>query len=241
MARAALAGVVAMLVTVGSSAAVTLPALTLHDGQTRYLLPRQARAGEVIRCTAQGTWTDAPIPALLAAGMATGTDGWSGTGPAISIDRRPNGATEVRCGSATSGTGFFGRVTPYMIGQNGLALIRGRNSLAALERIYGRPSSAAAAQCRAIWRGIGLTATFAGGRCTNGSLLVGAVVKGSRWRSLGGVRVGDSVAKLLWEAQDAKAVSPGRWLIASGGTSNHAKLVAVAHSGTVVRFQLTGS
>jgi hypothetical protein len=239
MARAAFAGVAAMLVVVvGSSAAATLPAFSLQDGQTRYLLPAQARAGEVIRCISHGTWTDATMPGVPAAGTAGGNDTVSPGGPAISVDRRPNGATEVRCGSATSGSGFFGRVTPYVIGQNGLGLIRGRNSLAALERIYGCPSFASSAQCRATWRGIGLTATFGGGRCTDGSVLVGAVVEGSRWRSLRGVQIGDSVAKLLWEAQDAKVVSPGRWLLASGGTSKHAKLVAVARSGTVVRFQL---
>ncbi|HEY8705218.1 MAG TPA: hypothetical protein VIL98_10720 [Gaiellaceae bacterium] len=241
MARAAFAGVAAMFVVVGSCAAATLPAFSLRDGQTRYLLPAQARAGEVIRCISHGTWTDATMPGLPAAGVAGGNDAWRAGGPAISIGRRPNGATEIRCGSATSGSGFFGRVTRYVIGQNGLGLIRGRNSLAVLERLYGRPSFASSAQCRATWRGIGLTATFGGGRCTDGSVLVGAVVEGSRWRSLRGVQVGDSVAKLLWEAQDAKAVAPGRWLLASGGASQHAKLVAVARSGTIVSLRLTGS
>jgi hypothetical protein len=83
--------------------------------------------------------------------------------------------------------------------------------------------------------------TLAGSSCTGSSVLVGATVEGGRWGSLRGVRVGDSVAKLLWEAQDAKHIAPDRWLLASGGASHHAKLVAVARAGTVASFVLTGS
>ena len=83
--------------------------------------------------------------------------------------------------------------------------------------------------------------TLAGSSCTDSSVLVGATVEGARWGSLRGVRVGDSVAKLLWEAQDAKRVAPDQWLLASGGTTHHARLVAVTSVGAVVRLVLTGS
>ena len=229
-----------MLATAGSAAATTLPAFTLHDGQTRYLLPSQAHPGAVVRCVVGSRLIDTKIPGLPLAGSVGGTDAFGAGGVSISIDRRPNGATQLRCGTATAGSGFFGRsADPYVIGQNGLALIRGRNTLAALKATYGTPSSVSA--CRATWRAIGLVVTLAGSSCTDSSVLVGATVQGARWGSLRGVRVGDSVAKLLWEAQDAKRVALDRWLLASGGTSHHATLVAVARAGTIVSFVLTGS
>jgi len=243
MARVALAGIMALVVGAAASAAATLPAYWLRDGQTRYLLPSQAHPGVVVRCTAGGRSIDAAIPDLPAAGgMAGGTDTLRGGGPPISIDRRPNGATEIRCGSATAGTGSFARSPdPYVIGQNGLDLIRGRNRLSVLEKVYGSPRVVSGSRCRVAWRAIGLVATFGGGRCTKDSVLVGAVVQGLRWHSLSGVRVGDSVAKLLWEAQSAKPLAHGRWLLASGGASHHARLVAVTSVGAVVRLELTGS
>jgi hypothetical protein len=179
------------------------------------------------------------MPGVPAPGATGGESAWRKDGPAFSIDRRPNGATEVRCGSATSGTGSFVRLhDPYVIGQNGLGLIQGRNTLAALKGTFGAPSTVA--QCRATWRSIGLVATFAGALCTDSSALAGATVSGSRWGSLRGVRVGDSVAKLLWQAQDAKRLAPAQWLLASGGSSHHAKLVAAIHAGKVTSFVLSG-
>lgn len=240
MARIVLAGVVLLLVVAGSSAAATMPAFWLHDGQTRYLLPSQARMGEVIRCTVNGKSIDAEVPTVPVPGVTSGDDTWSAGRPSISIDRRPNGATELRCGSATSGTGSFARLQdPYVIGQNGLGLIQGSNTLATLEGTFGKPS--ATSHCSASWQRIGLVATFAATDCTDSSPLAGATVKGTRWGTLRGVRVGDSVARLLWQAQDAKRIAPTQWLLASGGSSHHAKLVAVIHAGKVVGFALTGA
>jgi hypothetical protein len=243
MMRCALGAIVALLVAAAPSAAATLPAFWLHDGQTRYLLPGEAHLGAVVRCVAHGKSTDAPMPPLPSGRMAGGTDTVGANGPALSIDRRPNGATQLRCGTATAGSGFFGRVTrPYVIGQNGLGLIRGANRLAAIERLYGAPSSrsVASGHCRADWRRIGLRVTFAGPRCAGTSVLAGAVAHGDRWSSLNGVRVGDPVAQMLWSDQAAKALAPGRWLLASGGVSHTARLVAVAVGGRLVSLQLTG-
>jgi hypothetical protein len=241
MARLALAGI-AMLVVAGSSAAATLPAFWLHDGQTRYLLPGQARAGVVVRCVAGGKATDAPVPPVRSGRIVGGTDTFGGNGPPISIDRRPNGATQVRCGAAT-GRGFFVRLTkPYVIGQNGLGLIRGTNHLAALVRLYGGSSSRSvvSGHCLAQWRKIGLRVTFGGSRCTGASVLAGAVVSGDRWSSLSGARIGEPVAQMLWNVQAAKAVAPGRWVLAAGGVSGAARLVAVVAGGKVVEMRLTG-
>jgi hypothetical protein len=240
MARIALAGVLVLLAVAGSSAAATMPAFWLHDGQTRYLLPSQARAGEVVRCTVDGKFIDGTMPAVPVPGIASGVDSWSKGLPSISMDRRPNGATELRCGSATSGTGSFARLDdPYVIGPNGLALIQGRNTLAALKGTFGKPSGAA--HCWAAWQAVGLVATFAGADCTDSSVLAGATVRGARWGTLRGVRIGDSVARLLWQAQDAKRIGPGQWLLAAGGSSLHAQLVAVTHAGTVEGFVLRGA
>jgi hypothetical protein len=96
--------------------------------------------------------------------------------------------------------------------------------------------------CRATWRTSGLVATFAGATCRGDSVLVGAAVIDARWRSLSGAQIGEPVGKLLWDVQTAKQLSHGRWLIASGGTSGHARLVAVTSViGTVTQLVLTGS
>jgi hypothetical protein len=241
MARVALAGVLSALVVVGSSAAATMPAFLLRDGQTRYLTPAEATTDALVRCVVDGSKLDARLSAPPSAGSTTGTQMWAHGGAELSIGQRPNGATELRCGSATAGTGFFGQSPdPYVIGQNGLALIQGRNRLAALERIYGAPGAVQSRPCRATWRTIGLAATFADDRCNAGSVLAGAVVQGARWRSLSGAQVGESVGKLLWDAQTARPLAHGRWLLASGGTSRHARLVAETSVGAVARLVLTG-
>jgi hypothetical protein len=239
MARLALAAIV-MLVVVGSSAAAPPRTVVLHDGQTAYFLPGEKL---VVRCVVNGITLGVSLPKQSSAGSSTGSDLRSRKGGAsVSTDTRSNGATEVRCGSATAGGGFFGR-TPnrYVIGKNGLALIRGINRFAALEGVYGRARTIASGTgCRASWPSIGLVTTFTG-RCTAGARLTGAVVEGTRWGTLSGVDVGDATAKMVWEAQGAKSLSGGRWLLASGGTSHHARLVAVTSVGAVVRLVLSGA
>jgi hypothetical protein len=238
MARLALAGIV-MLVAAGSSAAATPHTITLHDGRTAYFLPGE---NVVVRCVVNGIALEVRLPKHASTGSSTGSDLHSRKGGAsVSTETRPNGATEVRCGSATAGSGFFVRTpNPYVIGKNGLALIRGVNRLAALERVYGRArTTATGTGCRASWPSIGLVAAFTGG-CTSGARLAGAVVEEARWGTLNGVNVGDATAKMVWEAQGAKALSGGRWLLGSGGTSHHARLVAVTSVGAVVRLVLSG-
>jgi hypothetical protein len=239
VARFVLAGVVVLLVA-GSATAAVSPPFVLRDGQTAYFLPGENR---VVRCVVRGVAIEVGLPRTGArAGGTTGSDLMSRKGGAsISTETRPNGATRVSCGSATAGSGFFGRLSnPYVIGKNGLALIRGPNRLSTLERIYGRARTAVSGgRCRATWPAIGLVATFAG-RCTSGATLTGAVVEGTRWGSMTGVMVGDATAKMVWEAQGARPLSHGRWLLASGGVSHHARLVAETSVGAVVRLVLSG-
>jgi hypothetical protein len=239
MARFVLAGVVALLVT-GSAAAAVSPRFVLRDGQTAYFLPG---TGGAVRCVVHGVAIDVGLPRVgPAAGSTTGSDLVSGRGRgSVSTETRPNGATRVRCGSATAGSGFFTRLpNPYVIGKNGLALIRGPNRLSVLERIYGRARTAVAGgRCRATWPSIDLVATFAG-RCTSDATLTGAVVGAARWGSMNGVMIGDATARMVWEAQGARPLGHGRWLLGSGGTSHHARLVAVTSVGAVVRLVLSG-
>jgi hypothetical protein len=240
MARFVLAGVVAMVLA-GSAAAAVSPPFVLRDGQTAYFLPG---ANTVVRCVVHGAAIEVRLPRTGAsAGGTTGSDRISRTGGAsISTETRPNGASRVRCGSATAGTGFFGRSpNAYVIGKNGLDLIRGPNTLAALQRVYGRPVLSWYHECRATWKAIGLVVRFSYIRCGPRSVLANATARGLRWRSLDGVQVGDSVAKLAWEAQGAKPLGRGRWLLGSGGTSHHARLVAVTSVGAVARLVLSGA
>jgi hypothetical protein len=239
VARFVVAGILALLVA-GSATAATSTPVVLSDGQTAYFLPGE-RA--VVRCVVHGVAIGVRLPQTgAAAGGTTGSDLMSRKGGAsVSTETRSNGATEVRCGSATAGSGFFGRVSnPYVIGKNGLALIRGPNRLSTLERIYGRARTVDSdGRCRATWSPIDLVATFAG-RCRSGATLTGAVVAGTRWGSITGVMIGDATAKMVWEAQGAKPLSHGRWLLGSGGVSHHARLVAETSVGAVVRLVLSG-
>ena len=235
----ALAGIV-MLVVVGSSGAATPRTTVLLDGQTGYFVPG---VRQVVRCSVNGVTLATRLPGQSTTGSTSGSDTVSAKGGvAMSVETRPNGASRVRCGSATAGTGFFGGSTnPYVISKNGLDLIRGPNTLAMLQRVYGHPVLSWHHECRATWKGIGLVVRFSYIRCDTRSVLANATVSGVRWHSLSGVQVGDSVAKLAWEAQGARPLGHGRWLIGSGGTSRHARLVAVTSVGAVVRLVLSGA
>jgi hypothetical protein len=112
--RVWIALVFAVLIGVtGTAAAATgPPAFLVMDGQTLVLVPSKAHQGQLVRCAAGRHTTDVAIPSIPPRGFASGTDTWSKHGPALSIDRQPNGTTKIRCGTATSsaaGTGSFVR------------------------------------------------------------------------------------------------------------------------------------
>jgi hypothetical protein len=110
---------------------------------------------------------------------------------------------------------------PYVIGQNGLALIRGKNTLAELVSRFG-PA--------ARWRAIGLIVTFRRG------VLVRASVTGHRWTTLTGARVGDPLAELIWRIGGRRVA--GGWLVATGA-QYHSMLVARIRNGRVTGFVAT--
>lgn len=225
-----------------SSAANAAPAVSLTDGQVRFFLPGALRTGDDVRCVVRDRTIEVKVPASPSAGTS-GTDfAWKRGGVSVQIARRPNGAVEVACGTTLASAPRRASL-PYVIGQNGLALIRGPNRLARLEQLYGAASTrrSGPASCRAAWDAIGLQATFAGARCTSGSTLRSATVSGSRWSSLDGIRVGETTAELRWQLPGAKLVSSTHertvWLLSTAIASS-AKLFAVTgRSGTVTSLE----
>lgn len=206
--------------------AVALAGIVLHGGQTRFFLPGALRSGEKVTCIAKGHATVGDVPS-----RATGTDSLTVNGPQLDIDRRANGAIMIGCGKTKA---IFPptRTMPYIIGQNGLAIIQGANTLSRLEQIYGRPSETK--PCAAMWRDIGLEVTFFGRPCT---VLDGANVTGSRWSSLSGVHIGDSVAKMVWLTQTRSHPALGHvWVIGRGAQYRSSLIAWVGSTGTVDRF-----
>ncbi|HZC30117.1 MAG TPA: hypothetical protein VE261_01275 [Gaiellaceae bacterium] len=133
---------------------------------------------------------------------------WGGGKPTLTIDAR-NGAVAIACGTSIP-VPQLRENAHYLIGQNGLGRIRGPNTKAAVEKLYGPPRH---------WSTIGLTATFSNG------VLTRAQVNGRRgWVSLTGVAIGDSLAELVWQVPDAKRLDAHHWRIAT-------RLVAVVNSG----------
>lgn len=205
---------------------VALASVVLHGGQTRYFLPGAVPAGENVRCIAYGHELDANVPA-----RTSSVDYWTKGGPTFQIDRRDNGAIEIVCGrSAPAGPPTS--PMPYVIGPNGLALIRGANTLTKLEQVYGKPSDTK--PCRAAWKDIGLEVTFSGRSC---NVLDGAAVTGSRWRSINGVHVGDSIAKAVWLTQTRSHPALGHVWVIGRGTQYRSTLVAwVGSKGIIERL-----
>ena len=209
--------------------------VSLRPEQTRFFVPGAVQAGELVTCGSVETHAPGP-PAGNASG---GSFGWDKTHTVITIAVQPNGAAEISC--TTDGAlppGPRPGTPPYFIGQNGVGLIRGRNSLAALVELYGKPTAAHSGPgCTEVWTAFGLTATFAGSRCTGTSVLERATVTRSPWSSLTQVFVGDTVARLRFEDPTAQLVassgSGSTWRLARGGASGHAELVARSAGGKI--------
>ena len=207
------------------------PSPVVGAGQTAWFLPGALRTGDVVRCRSASGETDAKVPPVPASGTTTGTVVWKRAGPQMEIERHADGATQVTC--AAPGPGLPRRPTPpYVIGQNGLGLIRGANTLGRLTRLYGQPSSTGL--CRAAWKPIGLAVTFGGPRC---DVLIAAKAVGPRWSSLGGVHVGDSVARMVWITQTRSRPVGGRiWVIGRGAQYRSELVALVGSKHTVVGF-----
>ena len=207
--------------------AAVAASVVLHAGQVQWFLPGTLQPGQVVHCSIAGRVVGAKVP-------SSGTGDWAWTGHAqMSIQRVANGAVEAACNAQL--VGRQPSTLPYVIGQNGVALIRGANHLAQLEQRFGRPTSthASAGACTVVWR-TGLHATFTS--CSANAVLVRAVVTSSRWSSLTGVFVGEQLPRLLFEAPYAKRLSASRWQLA---LSSRHSLVAEIAGRRVVRLVAT--
>jgi hypothetical protein len=229
----------------GPAAAAGPPAATLRSGQTRWFLPGDLRPGAQVVCVVAGHAIAASVPAPRA-GAVRGVDRASRSGGvlvAISLDVRPSGALEARCGSAVASSAIRRSDPRYGIDQNGFAALPGATTLARVQRLFpGGVTGAAGSTCRVGWRALGLVATFAGSSCPASGRLLGATVTGRRWSSLTGVHLGDPAARMAWESQDARLLSGsarrGTWLL--GRARSGSRLVAVVADGRVVRLVLQG-
>lgn len=196
----------------------------LQSGEVQWFPPGTLRPAEIVRCSTAGGVVYARVPNHGAA-----TWGWTGH-RRMSISRATNGAVEVAC-NAQLARRRIPRM-PYVIGQNGVALIRGLDHLGQLERRYGRPSSTRRRSgCTVVWSRAGLWARFTS--CTASATLVRATATSTRWSSLGGVHVGDPLARMLFDAPYAKRLGGKRWRLA---LSHRHSLVAVISHGRVVRL-----
>lgn len=160
-------------------------------GTVQWFMPGSVHRGDVVSCGRAR---------VRITTLSGGTDWvWAKGQPTISVEPR-NGAVAIACGTDIPVLQFR-EGSHYLIGQNGLGRIRGPNTKAAIEKLYGSPAN---------WRAIGLTATFANG------VLTRAVVTGRRgWVSLTGAAIGDSLAELIWQVPGAKRLDVHHWRIAT--------------------------
>ena len=159
----------------------------------------------------------------------------------MQIARRADGATEIACGTMLASP-IHRASMPYVIGQNGLGLIRGPNRLDRLERLFGAASilHSGAASCSAAWNAIGLWRRY-GSRCTSSSTLRTAVASGSKWSSLNGVRIGETTAEMRWQFPGTKRVSSARghtvWLLSTAIASRSQLFAVTGPAGTVTSLK----
>ena len=203
------------------------PPVVVQGPQRHWFAPGALLAGGHVRCRSDGRTIVVTMPAH-SAGAQHGADGFGG-GIQASVEARPNGAAEVDCD--TTGAAPARANPPYVIGPNGLALLRGANTLARLRSVYGPGITTHTRPCRLRWRAIGLSATFAS--CAADAALVAATVTSPRWTTLNGVRVGQSLGRMLWQDQGAKRLTAQRWAL--GGTRLLARL---DRTGSVVELVL---
>jgi len=207
------------------------PPIVVQGPQRHWFAPGALLAGGHVRCRSHGRTIVLTVPAR-SAGASKGADGFGG-GIQASVEVRPNGAAEVDCD--TTGAAPVRATPPYLIGRNGLALLRGANTLARLRAVYGPGVQTPAQPCRVRWRAVGLSATFAS--CAPDAALVAATVTSPRWTTLNGVRVGQSLGRMLWQDPGAKRLTAQRWAL--GGRSARPRLLArLDRTGSVVELVL---
>ena len=129
----------AALAAAGSVAAATRPAVSLSGGQIRWFLPGALQTGDTVRCVVHGDAIRVKIRPP-SAGISGVDFAWKRGGTSVQIARRTNGSTEIACGTMLASPIHRANM-PYVIGQNGLGLIRGPNRLDRLERLFGAAST----------------------------------------------------------------------------------------------------
>jgi hypothetical protein len=119
-----------------------------------------------------------------------------------------------------------------------------------VRQLYGAPSSSRAAgqSCVQRWRGLGLQVeffTFEDKPCTRGVALVVTVTNRPKWRTVRGLRVGDTVARLwtLYPRARLRGAGPDRgyWLVtrsicAEVGGGSYPGVLARVRAGRVSAF-----
>jgi hypothetical protein len=209
--------------------AAVAASVVLQAGQVQWFMPGTLQPGQVVGCSIGGRVVSAKVPT-----SGSGLWAWKGNA-SMAISRATSGAVEAACNTQLAPPR---RPTmPYVIGKNGVALIRGANHRSQLERRYGRPTTtrASAGRCAVVWRRAALQASFRS--CAKNAVLVRATARSSRWASITGVHVGDPLPRVLFEAPYAKRLSAKRWRLAA---SHHHELVAeIGAHGRVVRLVAT--
>ncbi len=230
--------VLAALAAAGSVAAASGPAVSLTGGQIRWFLPGALHTGDTVRCVVRGRAIRAKIPAPPSAGTSGVDFLWKRGGTSVQIARRTNGATEIACGAMLASPIHRANM-PYVIGQNALGLVRRPNRLDRLEQLFGAAPTlrSGAASCSAAWSSIGLRAKFAGSRCTSSSTLRSATVRGAKWSSLNGVRIGETAAEMRWQFPGTKRISSAHghtvWLLSTAIASSSQLFAVTGTAGTV--------
>lgn len=206
--------------------AAVAASVVLHAGQVQWFLPGTLHPGQAVRCSIAGRVVSAKVPA-----SGSGVWAWKGNA-SMGISRATSGAVEVACNTQLAPPRL--PTMPYVIGKNGVALIRGANHRSQLEKRYGRPTRtrASAGACTVVWRRAALQARFTS--CAANAALLRATATSSRWSSITGVHIGDPLARVLFEAPYTKRLSANRWRLA---LSHRNSLIAeIGADGRVARL-----
>ena len=209
--------------------AVVAASVVLQAGQVQWFMPGKLQPGQAVRCSIAGRVLSAKVPT-----SGSGLWAWKGNA-SMSISRAKSGAVEAACNTQLAPPR---RPTmPYVIGKNGLALIRGANHRSQLEQRYGRPTTtrASAHSCAVVWRRAALHASFTS--CAANAVLLRATTTSNRWSSITGVHIGDPLARVLFEAPYAKRLSASRWRLAL--SHQHSLVAEIGIGGRVARLVAT--
>lgn len=152
-----------------------------------------------------------------------------------------NGALTARSFRIATSGGFVTRLGPWRVSDP---------SLSRAVAVFGTPSSlkpsGGPAGCRVHWRALRISATFSNfGGYSACDPAFGKVsfftVRSRAWRTIGGLRVGQSTSRMLRMYPDAELVR-GKWELVTAdfgyGTSDIATVAAVPRNGRVAALTM---